>query len=182
MKPLITIWVDNTGLICYNTTMKTLHLNKKTVTILLILSVAAGVGVSALTTSQPTGASDEPPIVKEVHHQREVLNNHEARITNTEGDVRDLQNKTQTPPSVTRVEVPVVSPAPVPEPTPPLVTITAYREIVLDPDTSDCEYTYSDGTTYRWLWKTTSNDQFGNKNVYKTGYCNSNMIGEPKNS
>lgn len=73
----------------------------------------------------------------------------------------------------------------------PQVVVTAYKEIVIDADNSDCEYTYSDGTTYRFHWKTTNSkgsyitDGNGNngrwtKTLLYQGDCSDKVIGKPK--
>lgn len=54
-------------------------------------------------------ASDVPPIVQEVQHQGEVLNNHEDRITNNENDIKELQNSTGTQPSASNTVVRTVT-------------------------------------------------------------------------
>lgn len=133
-----------------------------------------------------TGASEEPPIVQEVRHQGEVLDNHEDRITNNEADIADLQSNTNTAPSPTRVIVREVT---TPEPTEPLSTpvepepepivVTAYEQIPMNTgynnEDMDCKYTYSDGTTYQWHWKTVEFNQV--KITHTNGYCDNRVIG-----
>ncbi len=141
------------------------------------------------------GASSEPPIVQEVKHQGQVLNNHEDRITNTEKDVTDLQNKTQTPPSSTRtvvrevtipsatepLTIPTQTPNPTPSPAPSPVIVTAYNRIpVQGSENTDCRFTYSDGTTLQWLWETVTYNQ-GTKITNRGGVCDNSVIGSIKN-
>lgn len=89
-----------------------LSLKKKLLIGGAIVALSAGGVTAALNTPQSSGA-DTSPLVEQVQHNTDELANHEARISNTENDVKDLQDKTGTPPSTTRVEVPTVStPAP----------------------------------------------------------------------
>lgn len=125
--------------------------------------VVAGtvIGVAALNSPDKTDATDSP-LVTQVDQQEKKLNNHEARITNTENDVKDLQNKTNTSPSTVRVEVPASQSSPAPTPSAPVsdaktpIKVVSYRQIPLDNGDIDCEYTYADGTKYRWNWKISS--------------------------
>lgn len=149
--------------------------------VLLTLATA-----TSLALTQPSNLMAESDLPIKVQHQQEQLDNHEARITNTENDVTGLQNKTSTPPSVQRVEVPVVQPAPVsqpsptpPEPEPTPVTVTSYEQIpVENSEDVDCKYTYSDGTTYQWHWKTVEYNQV--RIVHTTGKCDQSAIGTEK--
>lgn len=152
-------------------------------------------GAAAMATNPTKTQAGTAPIVTEV-------DNHEVRISNLEGNVKVLQTKTATPDAPTTVSVPVVNatttstvPAtstptePLPVVTP--ITVTAYREIVIDTDTSDCEYTYSDGTTYRFHWKTSDpkgswqtdgqgyNGQWV-KSTLTNGFCDKRAIGIAK--
>ncbi len=157
---------------------------------LLIIPLVSGLIIGGVTMTKGQ-ADNVPPIVQEVTHQGEVLENHEARITNTENDVKDLQTNTQTAPSPTRVVVNEVTtpPAsqplytepvtqPTPEPAPPVV-VTSYRKIVVDEYQTDCELTYSDGTTYRWAWETTEYNQ-GTKITHHSDICDDSIIGSRK--
>lgn len=145
--------------------------------------------------NKPTVGADTSPVVT-------TLDNHEVRIKNAENNIKDLQVKTNTPASTGNQSVPVVSTqtsntsattfatTPVADiPTP--VVVTAFREIVIDSDTSDCEYTYSDGTTYQFHWKTTNSqgswqtDGNGNNGHWmasttKNGYCDNRALGQAK--
>lgn len=145
-------------------------------TILIGLSTATSF---ALTSPMNLEAESDLPVKVQKH--QEQLDNHEARITNVEADVADLQTNTNTAPSVQRVEVPVpVAPVPTPEPTPePVpVTVVSYRQIP-DGENTDCEYAYSDGTTYTWDWKTVEWNQ-GSKITRSSGYCDDRAIGKAK--
>lgn len=73
-----------------------------------VVVLAAG-GVTAALNQPSSAGADDSPLVQQVQHNTDELANHDARITNTENDVKDLQDKTGTPPSTTRVYVPVVS-------------------------------------------------------------------------
>lgn len=149
-----------------------------------LTTLVTGVVYANLNPSEAS-TTEVPPIVQQVERHESELDNHEARITNVEADVSDLQANTNTAPSVQRVEVPVVvtpEPEPVAEPTPEPepVTVVSYRQIPLDEEgNADCEYTYSDGTTYRWRWKRTYMD--GNTKITNTsGLCDSSVIGTKK--
>src|SRR3954464_15161888 len=88
-----------------------LHLNKPGKKVILITSVIAlGVlgGVSAQVANKPKAEAGTSPLIQQVDKQGTELDNHEARITNTENDVKDLQGKTNTAPSTVKVPVPVV--------------------------------------------------------------------------
>lgn len=179
-----------------------INLTKRTLIIastVLTLGVTGGATYMATTPTPKTGA-DTSPIVTQI-------DNHETRIKNLEGNVTVLQTKTGTAPAATNTPVPVVT-APVvgstttsatPVDTVPTATtatvapivVTAYKEIVIDADTSDCEYTYSDGSTYVFHWKTTklqgswiTDGDGGNgrwvKATLTNGYCNDKAIGTVK--
>lgn len=78
--------------------------------------------------------------------------------------------------------------------TPPVnpVVVTAYREIIIDKDNSDAEYTYSDGTKQRFKWKFPGpdarvaegdSDNFKKvKSISYSGYCDDRALGMPKTS
>ena len=83
------------------------------------LAVAANVTALLLVVSliprSATGGFDLDGLNQQVQKQGEELDNHEARITNTEADVGELQKNTGTAPSTNRQSVPSVStPAPAP--------------------------------------------------------------------
>lgn len=169
-------------------------MKKLIATLAIITATVVPVTVAANLASQKTGATEEPPIIQEIRHQGEVIDNHEDRITNTEADVADLQANTNTPPSQTRTVVrevqtpaptePVTVPAPdpTPEPAPVPVTVVAYLQIPTGEgymnENMDCEYTYSDGTTYRWLWREV---EFNQVKITRThGNCSATAIGRVK--
>lgn len=121
-------------------------------------------------------------VLKQNEHQDNVLANHEARITNTENDVSQLQGNTTI---VERVEVPVVVTQPVPTPEAPApepepVVVTAYEQVpVSGTEDIDCKYTYSDGTTYQWHWFTVEYNQ-GSRITHRSGICDDRAIGTNK--
>ena len=96
------------------------------------LAVAANVTALLLVVSliprSATGGFDLDGLNQQVQKQGEELDNHEARITNTENDVKDIQQNTGTAPSTNRQTVPSVStpaatpstasPSPAPAPAP----------------------------------------------------------------
>jgi hypothetical protein len=158
-------------------------------------------GTALMATPSKTAAVDSP-IVQTVNTQSTKLANHEARIKNAESNIRDLQIKTGTPISQQAVVVPAddsgtiapvssssaVVPDAAPVETAPAVTVTAYKEIVLDADNSDCEYTYSDGSKSVFRWKTTNpqgswqTDGQGNnghwvKSVSYHNFCDDKALG-----
>jgi hypothetical protein len=146
-------------------------------------------GVSALTSSQPTSASGTTPIEQQVDKNTSELANHDARITNNENDIKDLQSNTGTPVSTNNVAVP--SSTPTPQVAIPAVTVTAFEQVPLDAINIDCKYTYSDGTTYQWHWQATNphgswvTDSFGNNGHWvastsTTGACDQSAIGQAK--
>jgi len=162
---------------------------------IVILGVIGG-GVANMAGSKTVGAGTSPLITE--------VDQHEVRISNAENNIRALQTKTNTPDNPSNAPVPTVNSsiatntatsnsvaAPVLEVTVP-VTVVAYKEIVIDADTSDCEYTYSDGTTYRFPWKTTNpqgawiTDGSGQNGhwqpaINKNGFCDNRAIGMYKN-
>jgi hypothetical protein len=110
-------------------------------------------GVSALNSPSSTGAADSP-LVTQVDDNTKKLDNHEARISNTESDVKDLQNKTNTAPSTNHVAVPNSTPSASNPATPSPVTVTAYEQQPIDgSENVNCRYTYSDGSNTVFLWK-----------------------------
>lgn len=78
-----------------------------------------GVAASALVVVPATGRSEInlPAINQTMQHQNELLLNHEARITNLEGDVKAVQVNTDTQATVHEDVPPVVTPVPEPAPT-----------------------------------------------------------------
>lgn len=160
-------------------------MKKKFVIAIASIAILSGLVIGGVTANQ--GSADDPTapdLMPQVTAQQTQIDNHEGRITNTEGDVRDLQNRTNTPPSTTRVEVPVAQPtppvpAPTPQPTP--VTVIAFEQIpVVNSENVDCKLTYSDGTLKQWLWKTVEYNQ-GTKITRTSGLCDSSVIGKQKN-
>lgn len=103
---------------------------------------------------------------------------------------------TEQPDTTTGTVTPVTStpkstPAPTAAPaqTGPVV-VTSFREVVIDEQNSDCEYTYSDGSTSSFHWKSWDPQavqtmvngqlQFFGASKY-TGICDATAIGLPKN-
>jgi hypothetical protein len=70
-----------------------------------LLMVVMAIPVKAAMNGNKAGANEKPPIVVEVEHQGEVLDNHEDRIDNLEKDVTVLQDNTSAPTSTERVTV-----------------------------------------------------------------------------
>lgn len=159
------------------------------------ITVVSSIALTTLVTGvvyanlNPSEASttEVTPIVQQVDRHESELDNHEARITNVEADVSDLQANTNTAPSVQRVEVPeptAPTPEPQPEPTPEPepVTVVSYRQIPVEgTEDTDCEYTYSDGTTYQWHWQKVHYNQ-GTKFTNTSGYCDDRALGKVKPS
>lgn len=165
---------------------------KKTAIITFVTILALAGGVFALNNPQPTKAVDSP-LVTQVDNQGKQLANHEARISNTENDVKDLQTNTNTAPSSNRTAVPDAAPQPTPQ-TPVLppapITVSAFEIIPSGPN-SDCKLTYTDGTTYQWNWKvinaqgawqTDGNGQNGHwvQTTQINGQCDQSVIGREK--
>lgn len=173
--------------------MKRLKVTKK-ITLAAAGAIVVGVlgGVAAMNNPAPTKATDSP-LVQQVDSQSKELDNHEARITNTENDVKDLQNKTGTPPTSNKVNVPpVTAPAQTQQTTPQTIIVASFEQIDEGGGNMDCKFTYSDGTTYQWHWKTVNpqgswqTDSFGQnghwtESMQTTGSCASQDIGEQRN-
>lgn len=184
--------------------MKLPHIKQKVALLagVIILGTTGSI-VMGLTNQPKTKADNLPPIVTEVDHQGDQLKNHEARIANLEGDTKALQSNTNTAPTSNTVTVPTVrdttpgqtiTPPPTSTPAPVAsIIVTGYREIVIDPDTSDCEYTYSDGSMHRFNWKTTNpkgawvtdgsgQNGYWQKSTRTQGFCDAQALGLPKPS
>lgn len=149
------------------------------------IAVTAGLIVGSVGVSQSDAALDWLGIQQQIQHQEETLDNHEDRITNTEKDVKEVQENTGTQPSTEKVVVrEVVTQAPVPTPEPPKpVTVVAF-EVIPVADYFNCKHTYSDGTdkVFKWKWFGTTTTEQGQ--VFKTtstsGYCDEKAIGLEK--
>lgn len=150
--------------------MKLADVSKRTIAIASgVIIIGSVAGAAALTSSQSTGATNTTPIEQQVDKNTQTLDNHEARITNTENNVKDLQASTNTSPSVSNVPVPVVgSTQPSSQ---PQITVTSYSVIPTDSEHQDCILHYSDGTNNIWHWITPTGT---------TGVCDSSLIGQPK--
>lgn len=112
---------------------------------LLVGTVAAGgVGVAH-------GDFDFQGLYTQVQQQDTVLKNHEARLSNVEHDVSDLQQNTKTPPSTEKVEVPVATtPVPATAPTTKQAEKTAVStDVICDAHALVFITHYSDGSTNR---------------------------------
>lgn len=158
---------------------------------LLVPVLVTGIIVGGMTLTKSDAYLDLDGINQQIERHDEQLNNHEVRIQNNSNDIEDIQNKTQTAPSSSNVTAPqVVTAAPEqkersevvnqPEPEPEPVVVTAFREIAIEgSENKDCEYTYSDGTTYTFHWKTVEYNQ-GTKITQTHGQCDASVIGRPK--
>lgn len=145
-------------------------MKKKILSAVVAVAIIGGlIGATVLSAPQSTGA-DTSPITTEVDNQQKELSNHEARITNNESNIKDLQTNTNTPPSPTQVSVPA-SPPPAP------ITITSYLQIPVDNQGVDCQLTYSDGTTYQWHWQVYNP---GSSGVTTYNTCDQFLVGQPK--
>lgn len=136
-----------------------------------ILTVAGTISYG-LTKPSSIKADEQPPIVTQVNRHEEQLANHEARITNTENDVSDIQKSTGTQPSSNRTPVPPVTTQPTSQPT----TQTGTSAVAVTNSSIElggehdgyCALTYSDGT--KGYTKATitivdkGNGQFGSTN------------------
>lgn len=170
--------------------MKLPKLNKKIALVTGVVVLGSIGGVSASMANQPKTGADTSPIVTEVDNHEDRLKNHEARISNLETNQRVLQTNTNTQSSPNTVAVPTVrdvtastttsTATAAPSVDTPAVTVTAYKEIPLDADNSDCEYTYSDGTTYRFHWKTVAHTGSGEKAIQTSGFCDDRALGQSK--
>lgn len=174
--------IDNCCYKCYN--LGIMNISKKLLIPVASVVLLSGIVAGGITLNK-TGASSEPPIVQQVQHQGEVLDNHEARITNAENNITDLQNKTNTPSStnntqppavVTPAAAPSVTPDQTPAPTPTPVTLTTFAKIPLaNSQDVDCSVVYTDGTSYQWHWMTV-NGAIG----HTFGNCDQTLVGTTK--
>lgn len=161
-------------------------MNKRLISVLAIATTVSGLVIGGAYATQGEAVTTDPVvIVQTLKHQGEVLDNHEARITNTENDVKDLQGHTATQPSPNNKVAPaVVTPAPPldtsPDPTPAPVVVTAFEQIpIVGSENINCKLTYSDGTDYTFLWMIVSYNQ-GIKNAYSIRNCDKYKIGTQK--
>lgn len=152
------------------------------------ITILGSVGVSALERQTIAVAEfDLAGLNQVVQNHDERLDNQDARLTNVEGDVSDLQTSTNTPPKTNTVYVPgVQTPQPAPQPastsTPPPapVLVTNVIQIPLLPSEDiDCKLIYSDGTEKVWRWKTVTYNQ-GTKITYTSNKCDDSLIGTVK--
>jgi hypothetical protein len=163
-------------------------MKKRTALAITGITLLSGLIIGGMTLNK-SKATDIPPLVTEVQHQGEVLNNHETRIKNTENDVKDLQSKTSTPPSTnnsTPTQVITQSPSqpiytsptptPTPDPTPAPIVVTAFEQIPVGDSEIDCKLTYSDGSSATKVWQTWEYNQ-GTKITHSSGYCDQRSIG-----
>lgn len=152
-------------------------MKKKAIIISSILIAGSVIEVTALQAPQSGGAVDSP-LIQEVDHQGQVLNNHEARITNTENNVKDIQSKTSTPPSTTQVSIPQTTATPTTPVVASQVTIISFEVIPISgSEDQDCKYVYTDGSTKQFAWQRTIYNQ-GTKITQTSGYCDGRVIGQ----
>jgi len=155
-------------------------MKKLLITSAVLLSVT-GIGSYGLTHNSAQSEDNTPQRVDQLEGQVE---NHEARITNTEADVTDLQESTGTPPSSQRTEVPQStpqseSPQPPTQPEAAPVTVVAYEiQPIPGTENENCKYTYSDGTSKVFLWRTVEYNQI--RVIHTSGTCDSRVIGMVK--
>lgn len=123
------------------------HLSKVIIVSSLVLVLGGGFGIS-----KSQAAMDWIGLEQKLEEQDSQLDNHEARITNTEEDVNDLQENTNTPPSDNKVSVPPatsISPDVEVEPTPApeQVVVTSVSLLPTSPEgKTTCMWSYSDGS------------------------------------
>lgn len=76
-----------------------------------LVALALAGSVAALSNPQPANSDfDLPGLNNQVKHQAQVLDNHEARITNLEQDTKVIQVQTKVDPAPNPQPVPVVEP------------------------------------------------------------------------
>jgi type II secretory pathway pseudopilin PulG len=147
----------------------------------VLVAMSGGALTAALDQPQKTGA-DTSPLVQQVQHNTDQLNNHEARISNAENDIKSLQDNTQTPPSTTRTVVEqVTTPAPsqpVTQPTPPAPVTVTKSDFSGDNTSGVCNLTYSDGTTAQVAAVITASDGGFKVTIYSNN-CDS-FVGQAK--
>lgn len=166
--------------------MNKLHFNPSKALIVTV-AVSTGLVIGGLTVSRSEAALDWLGFEQKLQQHDEQLDNHEARIDNTEADVEVVQQATNTPAAQNRQNVPQVTtpnpapaPSPTPQPTPPPVTVNAYEAIVVDENNTDCKWTYTDGTTNTFRWKSYSTNSQGQKVGTINNYCDGRAIGQIK--
>ena len=167
---------------------------KKSVKMLSIgLAVTAGLVVGGVTVSRSEAALDWLGIEQKLQRHDEQIDNHENRISNTESDVKAVQEATNTAPSTERVIVREVTtsqpasssdsttsePQPTSTPAPEPVTVVAYEEVPMG-DEVHCKYTYSDGTTYTFRWKWYGTTREGRPVTYTHNACDQSIVGQQK--
>lgn len=109
----------------------------------------------ALANNGSATGSTPPDLTPQVTAQQSQLDNHEARITNTESDVKDLQENTSTPPSTNKTSVPATQSAPVIQPvsetppTPEPVKAISSNPVMNADGNNYCNVTYSDNSQAR---------------------------------
>lgn len=163
---------------------------KKRIVAIATVSTVLGLLLGGYTLANTWASTDSPTTIQGVNevndHQQSQLDNHEARISNTENDVSGLQQSTNTPQSSNRVTVPGVTPPPTsqaaPDVTPPPtpVTVASYEQLsVPGSEDIDCKLTYTDGSTHTWRWKTVTYNQ-GTATTQLSGRCDPSIIGQAK--
>jgi hypothetical protein len=154
-------------------------MKKRALLIIAILAAFTGLASATLTSNPPNAGADDSPLVTEVAHQGERLDNHEARITNTENDVKDIQATTNTPPSSNHAPVPTLTSlpsAPVSVPVPTPITVVSFEQVMNGINT-DCKLNYSDGSSIQRPWKIV--DSGGAISISHTvSICDVSLIGQ----
>lgn len=152
-----------------------------------VLTIGAVSGAVALNSTPQHVGADTSIVQTQLDAQNKELANHEARITTNESNIQAVADKTSTPTASapttsvsTNTSTQAVLAEQTPAPTP--VTITAVDQIPLDDKNIDCKYTYSDGTSYQWHWKTNKTaGQTVNGLSVTYGTCDNSSIGSVKN-
>lgn len=153
---------------------KTLHFVGTSIVLSLI--VFAGFAHGNSHNSEVVPPESEEALTQEV--EPEVVNEEVSEIEVKPDPLPTNPNKPVNPPKDTP-KPPVEEPKP--EAPVNKVTVTAFQLIPINDKESDCQLTYSDGTTKRWEYKRVFEGTNGAKTVTRTiGKCDSSLIGQEK--
>ena len=151
--------------------------------LIVTLAVASGLVVGGSTMAQSQAGLDMMGIEQTLQRHDEQLANHDDRIKNTEKDVSDVQDSTKTPPSPDKVPVrEVTTPAPTSTEPLPVAKVISFKEVPVNDSRTDCEYTYSDGSTEKFVWKQSTVNADGHAVMLTSNQpCSNYALGTPKN-
>lgn len=124
---------------------------------------------------------------QKLQHIDERNDNQDDRIGNTEKDVEKLQEDTNTEPAIEKTVVRevvtennTVTNTPGPESTPEPILVTSYKVIPISEKSAECRYSYSDGTTKTFTWKSAYFNSSGAEVTKVNGKCDQSVVGSVK--